>query len=1072
MRPLRLVMENVGPFTGRAELDFTRLGDIFLIAGKTGSGKTTIFDALCYALYGVLPGGRRNHIRKLRSDFAPDSAECSVTLEFELGNKAYRVERKPPRWRAKTRGEGFIEDPEEVVLYELGKEGVLSASGKKSEADERIKTLLGLSVDEFSKIVLLPQGEFAEFLRLGTTERRDVLKKLFPVDLAVRVRELAQKKSSEATTRLQEAERSVRELNARFSTDNFERDRRQAQEKLTQAEKESARLEEEIEALASDLNLAQAEEDALAVKAAALERSLGLAGREQEFALVGKRLALVRSARPLQPLVLRLQETLAAEKTAEQAAREAEGAAAAARLRLERIETAAPERDREKARLAVLRDRRVPLMEVVAAEDALAGDRAALVRIELERSDLERRKAELDALFLARNGEAAGLRGLADQVDALDEAWEQARAAMEQAKNLKPLAERAEAVRKELADTELRFTLIRKELDERRANLAILDTELAELERALAEEENAGKAAALAAGLSDGIPCPVCGSREHPRPALPVNDAKDTSGRLGARRMAREDARRVLDERRTEEAVAAQVMDGLRGELGTLAQRWATENGLAGPEAAGFHLPDAEEATATLARAAAATTEALIPRNEARKARDRLGRLFKETQESEQLRARTVQELSDAVSRCATASASIAEREKRRVAALSLVIGEATNTGASEVPSAGSVLANLEKDIATMEATLATSVAARESAVSETAAQDARAAETRARLAETRSARERAETGLEAALKASPFSDLTALGAALEDAGREAEDEQALSQWKEARTQAQTLLQEAERLVETASIARKRSVSAGGLSEDGLVADGVLAEYPRHGGAIPTAAELAAILETRKDARGPAARLRDEALAALSALDREMEAWRRVDERRALVAKEAEGWKRLSDTLSGNNPRKRSFDAWLLGLYLAEVAAYATKRLERMSEGRYRLLLDADREGGRGLTGLDLAVFDAYTGKSRPCATLSGGESFMASVSLALGLADSIQSRSGGIRLDAVFIDEGFGSLDEASLDKALGILDEIRDHRMVGLISHVPELRNRIPDRVDIIKTASGSRIEVRSGN
>jgi exonuclease SbcC len=137
-----------------------------------------------------------------------------------------------------------------------------------------------------------------------------------------------------------------------------------------------------------------------------------------------------------------------------------------------------------------------------------------------------------------------------------------------------------------------------------------------------------------------------------------------------------------------------------------------------------------------------------------------------------------------------------------------------------------------------------------------------------------------------------------------------------------------------------------------------------------------------------------------------------------------------------------------------------------------MSESRYSLLLDSAGEGGRGRAGLDLAVFDAYTGKCRPCATLSGGESFMASISLALGLADSIQTRSGGVRLDAVFIDEGFGSLDEGSLDRALVILDELRDHRMVGLISHVGEMRSRIPSRVEVIKSGSGSRIRVEGGS
>jgi exonuclease SbcC len=133
-----------------------------------------------------------------------------------------------------------------------------------------------------------------------------------------------------------------------------------------------------------------------------------------------------------------------------------------------------------------------------------------------------------------------------------------------------------------------------------------------------------------------------------------------------------------------------------------------------------------------------------------------------------------------------------------------------------------------------------------------------------------------------------------------------------------------------------------------------------------------------------------------------------------------------------------------------------------------MSEGRYALILDREGEGSRSKTGLDLAVFDANTGKSRPCGTLSGGESFMASISLALGLADSIQARSGGIRLDAVFIDEGFGSLDEASLEKALNILDELREQRMVGIISHVGEMRSRIPSRIEVSKTPSGSKVSV----
>jgi len=153
-------------------------------------------------------------------------------------------------------------------------------------------------------------------------------------------------------------------------------------------------------------------------------------------------------------------------------------------------------------------------------------------------------------------------------------------------------------------------------------------------------------------------------------------------------------------------------------------------------------------------------------------------------------------------------------------------------------------------------------------------------------------------------------------------------------------------------------------------------------------------------------------------------------------------------------------------------MYLEEITAYANVRLEKMSEGRYRIRLNESYRKGAGLAGLELEILDAFTGKARPSGTLSGGETFMTSISLALGLADSIQSRSGGIQLDAVFIDEGFGSLDEASLERAITILDEIRGSRMVGIISHVAELKNRIPNRVEVIKTTGGSRIRQEQFN
>ncbi|EGC78380.1 nuclease SbcCD [Treponema denticola F0402] len=180
-------------------------------------------------------------------------------------------------------------------------------------------------------------------------------------------------------------------------------------------------------------------------------------------------------------------------------------------------------------------------------------------------------------------------------------------------------------------------------------------------------------------------------------------------------------------------------------------------------------------------------------------------------------------------------------------------------------------------------------------------------------------------------------------------------------------------------------------------------------------------------------------------------------------------AEEAQLITELSLSLNGSNKYKLKFDIWMLSAFLREIIVYANTRLERMSGGRYVLKLSKELSGNN-LSGLDMEIYDAYTGGIRPTASLSGGETFMVSISLALGLADSIQTRSGGIRLDSMFIDEGFGSLDEASLENAISILDEVRGNRMVGIISHVSELKTRIPQKIEIEKNSNGSTIKIRS--
>ncbi|MFD8908926.1 SbcC/MukB-like Walker B domain-containing protein, partial [Streptomyces sp. NPDC059586] len=196
--------------------------------------------------------------------------------------------------------------------------------------------------------------------------------------------------------------------------------------------------------------------------------------------------------------------------------------------------------------------------------------------------------------------------------------------------------------------------------------------------------------------------------------------------------------------------------------------------------------------------------------------------------------------------------------------------------------------------------------------------------------------------------------------------------------------------------------------------------------------------------------------------------------WTAAEEVRRLgpVRQEYERVARLAGLTAGtsaDNERKMRLEAYVLAARLEQVAVAATARLQRMSSGRYTLVHSDARSGGRR-AGLGLHVVDAWTGSERDTATLSGGETFFASLALALGLADVVTEEAGGVRLDTLFIDEGFGSLDDQTLDEVLDVLDSLRERdRSVGIVSHVADLRRRIPARLEVVKDRHGSTVHHR---
>jgi len=1059
MRPMKLLMENFGPFTGRIELDFSAIEDIFLITGKTGAGKTTIFDAICFALYGKVPGSRGDHMTRLHSDHAVDGDECFVSLEFSLGEKRYLAERSPRRERKKKRGEGTVLMEESLALYEIsGGElaGRKVMTSKKSEGDVKLKELIGLEAEEFFKIVLLPQGEFAEFLKENTSERQKVLGKLFPVGKAVMVKELARKKAADAEAQVKGAAHILEDISQRINPETYETSRAEAAAVLEKAGKKALGLEKEEEVISGVLTLRKNERDAekrLEESGRSLEE---MSSAEATFEEKNVTLSRSRSARPLEQFLSELKNASLAAKTADTAFDKAEkekNAAAVAAAEAERANSVVPVLEKE---CQALREKRPTLVEILDREKNLKQDSEELLR---QQAYTEKVSNEIIIFVEGIKKQDASIEQnetLAAEQSVHEKNLEMSKSIKDLFMQLRKYRERVDELDKEMLKAERETAELERSAADYGKRVPVLEAELMELREKKNLEERKGMAAILSGSLKPGESCPVCGSTEHPHPASGGIVSFSFDERLRTQEASLMDAEKKLSAVNSSlEAKKKEVMK-IRDSLGFLNREIheSRQNSFSLPPTDDTHseasmylgerapFPSAEVIDKIISIEANNLNGILKRITNSKEAAGRIKELYRQRADTQNRKGEAEKRLTASEEQKKNLTLRIAEgRDKQD----KLIASFAAPPERSPVPGGMPTLFSIDKDITEKESLITQLREEREKAIlCLSGAEAAREAAFRGRN-EAAARLEEAGAALTDALSTTDFRDADEAEKALLEPGVEMIFEKEIRLWRE-----------------------NRAILEAQITEQEKQLDSIRAELAKvfQGAKIPGLKEAEERLKAIKTEREAAENEKNRALTVLTSLEKDMEALEEAKKRHDSLGVEAAKFRALSDDLSGRNPRKLPFDSWLLGNYLEEAASYATIRLEKMSESRYSLLLDTDRQGGRSYAGLDLMVFDAHTGKTRPCATLSGGESFMASISLALGLADSIQNRSGGVRLDAVFIDEGFGSLDETSLDKALVILDELREHRMVGLISHVGELRSRIPCQIEVIKTSAGSRI------
>ncbi|MFE6050258.1 AAA family ATPase [Kitasatospora sp. NPDC056446] len=1003
MRLHRLTVTAFGPFAGSETVDFDALaaGGLFLLRGATGAGKSSVLDAVCFALYGETPGTRRAN--RLRSDHADPKRLTEVRLELTLGGRRLQITRLPEQRRPKKVGTGTTVERSQTLLREWvadagdGSPGWQGISKSHQEAGEEIHRLVGMNREQFCQVVLLPQGDFARFLKADSEERGKLLRRLFDTERYRLVEDWLAEQRRAQETAVQAGRRRLRDLASK--AEQAAGPGAEPAGNWVPAEDGDAGLTSGVLGWAAVLRCGAAEQltvaDAALAGARAAQRT-AQQDREAAEDLAGRQ-RRHREARDRAERLAGFEPAAAADRRRLAAAQEAVGVEAALRLRENAAEAhrrAQASEDHRREALAAAPGEEARRLGGAGAADLAEAElrlRAEVVRLEAARAE-ERRCAELAREQHSLTGDRAAAEALAEEAeDWLSEFEDELGRLEAQQAQAQTATTRVEQLDRQRAESTVRLDAAR-ERDGLHAEIAAAEPRVAGLRTAaldarehsldLRDRRLSGMAAELAEQLRSGEACRVCGSPAHPSPAEAA-----PGSRVGA-----EDEERA----RRAQAAAEHAWTTADQALTALRVREATAAGAAGPDG-----------TAALARA---LTELDREHRAARQTAEALGRVGQEIVRLSQDRTRRLDELREAKERAAV----LTDRLQ--------LLGAERETLAARVAAARGEAASVADRAAALtrltEAVAATAAAAR---------------------ARTEAA--------------------TRLGAAEDELAEAA----ATAGFPDARAALAVLLPREERDRLEARLERHRAETAAAGRELALPELVEAAELPP----VDLPAAAAALLAAT-DRLGQAHATRaaaDERCAALAAIGRQLA---------ALAAELAPALdrygriNRLASVAAGTSAENRlrmRLESYVLAARLEQVAAAASDRLVRMSGGRYTLVHSDGRGAGTKRSGLALRVVDAWTGTERDTSTLSGGESFFASLSLALGLADVVTDEAGGMPLDTLFIDEGFGTLDEQSLEEVMDVLDGLRERdRAVGIVSHVADLRSRIPAQLLVRKGRRGS--------
>ena len=1024
MRPIKLTLSAFGPYGGVESIDFREATDagLFGIYGPTGSGKSSIFSAIAFALFGE--GAKEEQdIGTMRSDFATDTLLTEVSLQFELGAKRYYVRRIPDQPRPKSRGEGqtmqphaaWLFDVSSVAIDDVGPDccGVPLAERKVGDVARLVEELLGYGAQQFRQIVLLPQGRFERFLVSNSKDRLEILRELFDVSL---YRKLTEKLKVDAADIRREIEDGYRLNGQRLAAEGFASSdelRAGIASALEQYELSQLAVAETsaVLTLANNAFAAAVSQEKLFVEVEAAGAALEqLEGKLLEFDAVRARKSRAELARRMADLDSSLTDARkrhAAAVTAKASASDAEvharDAASAAialladlRSQEHEIETLARKVDEMGRHKQVLVDSAERLAEHEKALGALDSAKQGHDQAALDQQQAERTFEEKSAAFAAAQRDALERQGLIGRRDKLKIELDGAHAHLSATQALEKAQAEYDAAAAAALDAQTRYHHAGEE------------------EAARESDYISAQASVLAERLEDGVPCPVCGGSDHPQPAHGTGDAGLLEKAWRGAQTASIAAAKIDREAQSRASSAKATLDA----------RQATVSDLVVPQR-GISEIDTEyqHALAAINKLGGIADVTLLAK-EVGELRDR-----------KLTTATKLQQASSTLGDATTAEALSRQGYADRIASVpetlrdSNVLQAAIEAARVDLDRRKNAIADaLEQQQSSQAARIKAEAVLQNASASLNDCADGverKQAEFESRLI---------ELGISEAVYRSAIPDIDLIG---ELEGSIVEFDNSLAAARGRQTAARNAVGSAQR---PAMEPFRLSCNQAQAAADDASRHSAEAQQ-KHRSLLDLQTSLADELKNLQSLEQSSGSLRG-----------------------------------LAEAFDGQNDLRTSLETFAIGAMFDQVLEAANLRLDPMTSGRYRFERDTVSVGGRSKRGLDVRVHDIETGRAREIITLSGGETFIAALSLALGLSDIVEMTNGAIRLDTIFIDEGFGSLDTendaGTLDQVLQVLQNIvGERRAVGLISHVPLVQQAVPNGFTVHKGVNGSQIEVRVG-